>query len=219
MASMNNGACFIIGLGVGLGIGAIAVLIIKNRDRIQCEEEIESVKAAYREAFNVFPQEDPKNKDEKFVDKRSPSDYIEANRHIEYNKYASLVRDDPSKSVIIGNEYDPKPVENDDKDDDDNPFISDEEDHPSEGYPETPYVITPEEYAEDPEYSKEDLYYYVYSDTMVDDHEVEVEDIDRLIGHNNLRHMGEIEPGCLWIRSPNVMTDYQIIAIKSTWEG
>lgn len=215
---MSNGAYFVLGLGVGLSIGAIAVLIVKNRDRIQCEEEIESVKTAYREAFHVVKDDVDTSVAKKSGQMANSSEFLATNRLIDYNKYASLVRDDPREPIVMGTEYEPKPVAS--KDEEESPFNEEDEvEHPSEGYPEAPYVIGPEEYAEYPEYAKEDLYYYVYSDTMVDEHEVEVDDIDGLIGHDNLRHMGEIEPGCLWIRSPNVMTDYQIVAIKSTWEG
>ena len=215
---MNKGVYFGLGLIVGLGVGACAVLVVKNRERIRREEEVQSVKDAYREHFHSVKDKEFKQSidTQRFEGKEKAEALRESNRHVDYNKYATLIRDDP-EVLVTGNQYEPlKPVE---PDDDEEPPFDSEEDHPPEDPPQEPYVITPEEYAGEPQYSKEDLMYYTLSDTLVDDHDVEVDDIDRLIGGNNLRHMGEIEPGCLWIRNPAVMTDYQIVGIKGYWEG
>lgn len=215
---MNEGVIFSLGLITGLGIGFTALLIVKNRDRIRHEEEIESVKAAYREHFGVMTTE--KEKTLKNFEGNEKSEAInEANERIDYNKYASLVRDTVEVSKLVtGNQYEPKKPTDEELQELEE-MIEEEEDHPSEGYPQSPFVITPEEFSEDPEYEKEDLYYYILSDTLVDDHEAEVEDIERSIGYNNLRHMGEIETDCLWIRNPNIMVDYQIVGIHEAWEG
>lgn len=221
---MSNELYFTVGFLTGLGIGVAGILIVKNRERIRREEEVESVKEAYREHFNVRKEteEDLEKKASsksltqiKMVGEEKMKAVKDANNRIDYHGYASLVRDIP-EDTVKGNQYEIKPPE----DDEEPPFdTEDEVEHPSEGYPEPPYVITPEEFAAEPEYSKEDLYYYIVSDTLVDDNETEVDDVDRLIGYDNLRHMGEIEPGCLWVRNPNTMTDYQITGIHGSWEG
>ena len=215
---MNNGLYFGIGLITGLCIGGIAVVVIRNRDKIQHEEEIESIKETYRKAFHIQKEEDLEPKQVTRAPQAENKDNIrEANKRIDYNKYAKLVRDvnigDMTK-IVTGNEYEPVPLEEPNEDE-----IAEEEDHPPEGGPQPPFVITPEEFAGEPEYAKEDLDYYILSDALVDEHGVEVDDIDRLIGHDNLRHMGEIEPGCLWVRNPNIMTDYQIVGIHGAWDG
>lgn len=214
-ASMNEGISFALGLITGLGIGFTAVLIMKNRERIRHEEEIQSVKDAYRNAFGVVP---PKNdKSEPFKGKEKENAIAESKEKIDYNRYASLVRDTVEVSKLVtGNQYEPeKPTDEEELLEQ----MEEEEDHPSEGYPQAPFVITPEEFAAEPEYSKEDLYYYILSDSLVDEHDVEVDDIDRLIGYDNLRHIGDIEPDCLWVRNPNTMSDYQIVGIHNAWEG
>ena len=214
---MNEGITFALGFITGLGIGVTALLIVKNRDRIKHEEEIKSVKAAYRDAFGVV---EPKNDHaQPFAGIDKSEALRENNRHVDYNKYASLVRDTVELSnLVTGNQYEPpKPTSKEEKELEEQ--IEEEEEHPSEGYPQAPFVITPEEYAGEPEYSKEDLYYYIVSDTLLDEHDVEVDDIERLIGYDNLRHMGEIEPGCLWVRNPNTMSDYQIVGIHGAWDG
>lgn len=215
---MNESIAFSLGLITGLGIGFTAVLIIKNRERIRHEEEIQSIKDAYRNAFSVVPSKNDKS--QPFNKAHEKAEGIrEANKHINYNGYASLVRDTIELSnVVPGNEYEPKkPTEEEEKELLEQ--VEEEEDHPSEGYPQPPFVITPEEFAAEPEYAKEDLFYYILSDSLVDDNDVEVDDIDLLIGYDNLRHMGEIESGCLWIRNPNTMTDYQITGVHGNWEG
>ena len=210
---MSKGLYFSLGLITGLGIGAVALVAVRNRDRIKHEEEIESVKNAYRKAFSVTTDEEIKQT----IGPKKADELREANQRIDYNKYAKLVRDidvsDMTK-IVTGNEYEDIPIEGPGPDE-----IEEEEDHPPEGGPQAPFVITPEEFAAEPEYAKEDLDYYIVSDTLVDEHDVEVDDIERLIGYDNLRHMGEIEPGCLWVRNPNVMTDYQIVGIHGAWNG
>lgn len=210
---MSNGLYFSLGLITGLGIGAVALVVVRNRDRIKHEEEIESVKNAYRKAFSVTTDEEIK----KTIGPKKADELKEANQRIDYNKYAKLVRDidiEDITKVVTGNQYENIPIEGPSEDD-----IEEEDDHPPEGGPQAPFVITPEKFAGEPDYAKEDLDYYIVSDTLVDEHDVEVDDIDRLIGYDNLRHMGEIEPGCLWVRNPNVMTDYQIVGIHGVWNG
>lgn len=217
---MNEGVCFALGLITGLGIGCIAILAVRNRDRLHHEMEIQSVKDsyhnemkrlrdAYHEAFSITSEEEVK----KIIGPEKAENLKEANKRINYNKYASLVRDIPSE-IVKGNEYEPIPLEGPNEDE-----LEEEDDHPPEGGIQEPFVITPEEFSGEPEYEKEDLYYYIVSDTLVDEHDVEVEDIDRTIGYDNLRHMGEIEEGCLWVRNPNVMVDYQIVGLHGAWNG
>lgn len=210
---MSKGLYFSLGLITGLGIGAVALVAVRNRDRIKHEEEIESVKNAYRKAFSVTTDDEIKQT----IGPKKAEELKEANKRIDYNKYAKLVRDidiEDVTKIVTGNEYEDTPLEDPGPDE-----IEEEDDHPPEGGPQAPFVITPEEFSAEPEYAKEDLDYYIVSDTLVDEHDVEVDDIEQLIGYDNLRHMGEYEPGCLWVRNPNVMTDYQIVGIHGAWNG
>ena len=107
---MNKGLYFSLGLITGLGIGAVALVVVRNRDRIKHEEEIESVKNAYRKAFSVTTDEEIKQT----IGPKKADELREANKRIDYNKYAKLVRDiditDVTK-VVTGNQYEELPME------------------------------------------------------------------------------------------------------------
>lgn len=211
---MNKAAIFVIGLGIGWCTGGIVSYFIIKKKREEMEEEIESMRASYKRTVIIkAPEKKEETEEERKARIVEKANILrEANKRIQYNGYAKLVREDPPvdtrETVLKEPEIEEEP-----------PFEETDEDEAPVEYPSTPYVITPEEYAEEPQYAKEDLIYYILSDTMIDDHDVEVEDVDRLIGEGNLRHMGEIEPGCLWIRNPSVMTDYQITGVHGYWEG
>lgn len=210
---MNNFMCFTLGFITGAGLGCVVALTVKRHEQLKFEaeldKEVQSVKDAYHKAFSITSEKEL----EPIIGKDKMEALREANKRIEYNKYAKLTRE-VEGPVVNGSEYEPVPLEGPSEDE-----LQEEEDHPPEGGPEPPFVITPEEFAGEPEYAKEDLYYYIVSDALVDNHDVEVDDIDRTIGIDNLRHMGEIEPGCLWIRNPNTMVDYQIVGIHGAWNG
>lgn len=210
---MNKALHFVVGLSIGWCSASIVAYFVIKKKREEMEEEIQSMRASYKRTVIIkAPEEKPKTEETeeerkaRIVEKATL--LREANKRIQYNGYAKLVREERPEMK------EPEIVE-------ETPFdeTDDEEDDAPVEYPGEPYIITPEEYAEEPQYAKEDLIYYILSDTLIDDHDVEVDDVDRLIGAGNLRHMGEIEPGCLWIRNPAVMTDYQITGVHGYWEG
>lgn len=211
---MNKALHFVVGLSIGWCSASIVAYFVIKKKRAEMEEEIESVRASYKRTIIIKAPEKKEESEEERKERIKEKANIlrEANKRIQYNGYAKLVREEPPA-------YSPETELKEPEIEEEPPFEESGENEAPVEYPSAPFVITPEEYAEEPQYAKEDLIYYILSDTMIDDHDVEVDDVDRLIGEGNLRHMGEIEPGCLWIRNPNVMTDYQITGVHGYWEG
>lgn len=80
-----------------------------------------------------------------------------------------------------------------------------------------PYVITPDEFGEMEEYER--AFYTLYSDgILTDDFDEIVNDVDDIIGEENMKHMGEYEPDCLFIRNDKIMTDFEILLDEKNYK-
>ena len=73
-----------------------------------------------------------------------------------------------------------------------------------------PYIITPEEFGEIDEYETVNLTYYA-DDYLADDVDELVENVDEIIGWENLNHIGEYEEDALHIRNDKLKCDYEIL--------
>ena len=73
-----------------------------------------------------------------------------------------------------------------------------------------PYIISPEEFGENPYYDTISLTYY--SDkVLTDEDDIEIEDVDGLIGEDSLNHFGEYEADSVFVRNDELQTDYEIL--------
>ena len=73
-----------------------------------------------------------------------------------------------------------------------------------------PYIISPEEFGENPYYDTISLTYY--SDkVLTDEDDIEIEDVDGLIGEDSLNHFGEYEDDSVFVRNDELQTDYEIL--------
>lgn len=80
-----------------------------------------------------------------------------------------------------------------------------------------PYVITPDEFGEMEEYER--AFYTLYSDgVLTDDFDEVVNDVDDIIGEENIKHMGEYEPDCLFVRNDKIMTDFEILLDEKNYK-
>ena len=73
-----------------------------------------------------------------------------------------------------------------------------------------PYIITPEEFGEIDEYETVILTYYA-DDYLADNMDELVENVDEIIGWENLNHIGEYEEDALHIRNEKLKCDYEIL--------
>ena len=73
-----------------------------------------------------------------------------------------------------------------------------------------PYIISPEDFAIDDEYTIVNLNYYI-DGVLTDEDDNIVEIVDVVVGLENLNHMGEYEDDALHIRNENYKCEYEIL--------
>lgn len=73
-----------------------------------------------------------------------------------------------------------------------------------------PYIISPEDFAIDDEYTIVNLNYYI-DGVLTDEDDNIVENVDDVVGLENLNHMGEYEDDALHIRNENYKCEYEIL--------
>lgn len=89
----------------------------------------------------------------------------------------------------------------------------------SEEMNETPYVITPEEFAADDEYQSESLTLYACG-TLTDDFDNPIEDVPAMVG-DALEHFGEYEgdDDSVFVRNDRYKCNYEILKDTRTFEN
>ena len=73
-----------------------------------------------------------------------------------------------------------------------------------------PYIISPEDFAIDDEYTIVNLNYYI-DGVLTDEDDNIVENVDDVVGLENLNHIGEYEDDALHIRNENYKCEYEIL--------
>lgn len=83
----------------------------------------------------------------------------------------------------------------------------------------TPYIISPEEFGEDPGYDSVTLIYYADGVVTDDDNNViEDEEADELFGLESLEHFGEYEDDSVHVRNDVLKTEYEILRDERDYE-
>ena len=79
-----------------------------------------------------------------------------------------------------------------------------------------PFVISPDEFGEDPNYQTVSL--TLYEDgVLTDDYDDIVVDVDDLIGEDSLTHFGEYEDDSVFVRNESMQTDFEILRDLRTY--
>ena len=73
-----------------------------------------------------------------------------------------------------------------------------------------PYVISPDEFSEMPDYEIVSLTYYADGYVTDEDDEI-IDDVDDIIGSESLTHFGEYEDDSVFVRNDRLKTDYEIL--------
>lgn len=175
---MNKALCFIFGAIAGTALGYYIA-------RQRCEEEIESVKEAFREDSEREESSVDENPDREPID---PSVRPAVKEAIDY---MNTVRK-------AGYTAAPDPADEDE--------VSD-----------IPYEITPNEFG-DIEYEEVELVMFV-DDVLADGDTYErVEDVDNVVGEDNLQKFGHYEEDRVCVRNDRLKCDYEIIRDERTYE-
>ena len=81
-----------------------------------------------------------------------------------------------------------------------------------------PYIISPEQFREDPDYDYKTLIYYSNHILVDEDDEIiDYSEIDNMVGNDSLDHFGEYEPDSVYVRNDEEKTDYEILKSEKTF--
>ncbi len=76
--------------------------------------------------------------------------------------------------------------------------------------PNTPYVISPDQFSEGDEYDKITLTYYDGDGILADDNDEIINEVDEIVGDDFVDHFGEYEEDSVYIRNDILRCDYEI---------
>lgn len=79
-----------------------------------------------------------------------------------------------------------------------------------------PFVISPDEFGEDPNYQTVSLTLYA-DGVLTDDYDDIVVDVDDWVGEDSLTHFGEYEDDSVFVRNDSMQTDFEILRDLRTY--
>ena len=192
---MHKAIIFIGGVAVG---SFVTWRLLKEKYIRQTQEEINEVREHYRKK---------KESEEVTVDSNGTTETNEKPDLIEYaaklTKKGYIDYTDPKRIVkATGNTIDAV-VQKANEESLDPVILNDPSYQP-------PYIISPEDFAIDDEYTIVNLNYYI-DGVLTDEDDHIVENVDDVVGLENLNHMGEYEDDALHIRNENYKCEYEIL--------
>lgn len=178
--------CFTFAIGFAAGVGA-TWKYFDNKYAEIAQEEIDSVKAAFSDKkvastpeVDDVDIEDQRSAAEQALDKPSIMEYAAKLQSEGYTNYSNREED---------NDPEKKPVV---------------------GHGDKPYVISPDEFGEMPDYENISLTYYA-DGVLADDQDEIVDDIEEIVGSESLNHFGEYEDDSVFVRNDAKRCDYEIL--------
>ena len=185
-----NVLMFAAGAAVG---SAVTWKIVKTKYEQIVQEEIESIKEAFKD-MPVVDQDTEETDDDESDQEQS--------RQINWEELEDLNEDDEDEYV---------PTEADVKGYSKLAGTYSSEKGGVESMAKEPYVISPYDFGEIDEYDQIELTYYEGDDTLEDDEYQIITDRDSLIGTKALLTFGEYEDDSVFVRNEYLRTDFQII--------
>lgn len=192
---MHKAIIFISGVAVG---SFVTWRLLKEKYIRQTQEEINEVREHYRkkkESEEVTVDSNGSTETNEKPDLIAYAAKLTKNGYIDYTDPKSIVKatGDMTDAVVQKtNEESLDPV-----------ILNDPSYQP-------PYIISPEDFAIDDEYTIVNLNYYI-DGVLTDEDDNIVENVDDVVGLENLNHMGEYEDDALHIRNENYKCEYEIL--------
>lgn len=172
--------------------------LLKEKYIRQTQEEINEVREHYRkkkESEEVTVDSNGATETNEKPDLIAYAAKLTKNGYIDYTNPKSLVK-------ATGDMIDAV-VQKDNEESSDPVILNDPSYQP-------PYIISPEDFAIDDEYTIVNLNYYI-DGVLTDEDDNIVENVDDVVGLENLNHMGEYEDDALHIRNENYKCEYEIL--------
>lgn len=73
-----------------------------------------------------------------------------------------------------------------------------------------PYIISPDEFGDYPDYETISLTYYA-DKVLTDEMDEVIDDVDEVVGLDSLNHFGEYEEDSVFVRNDTLKSDYEIL--------
>lgn len=192
---MHKAIIFIGGVAVG---SFVTWRLLKEKYIRQTQEEINEVREHYRKK---------KESEEVTVDSNGTTETNEKPDLIEYaaklTKNGYIDYTNPKSLVKATGDMIDTVAQKDNEESSDPVILNDPSYQP-------PYIISPEDFAIDDEYTIVNLNYYI-DGVLTDEDDHIVENVDDVVGLENLNHMGEYEDDALHIRNENYKCEYEIL--------
>ena len=182
--SKNSFVIFLAGATVG---AATAWLCAKRYYEHIAQEEIDSVKAVFAErkpinADITWSEKQEENQHKADIAKLKP-DLMNYAAKLQEEGYTNYTEHSKKKS----------------------------EEEKDESMDNEPYVISPDDYGENDNYTQISLIYYAGDRVLADDNDEIIEDIEGTVGEDFAEHFGEYEDDSVFIRNDRLRCDYEIL--------
>lgn len=192
---MYKAIIFIGGVAVG---SFVTWRLLKEKYIRQTQEEINEVREHYRkkkESEEVTVDSNGATETNEKPDLIAYAAKLTKNGYIDYTNPKSLVK-------ATGNMVDT--VAQKDNEESSDPVILNDPSY------QPPYIISPDDFATDDEYTIVNLNYYI-DGVLTDEDDNIVKNVDDVVGLENLNHMGEYENDALHIRNETYKCEYEIL--------
>ena len=213
---MNKALCNVLLVTVGSAIGSLVTWkVVKTKYEQIAQEEIDSVKDEYKRVMDLQRKEVElyrnkqtaiQNESEEFSEERNDEYYPDDDErdftasekeHVEYYKLTSRYR------------------KTEEPDDDKTNKEGDEEEEDLVQYVNGPYVISPEEFGDEPSFSTQPLDYFA-DGVLADGWGIEL-DLDETIGEDAINHFGDYVDDIVYVRNERTEIDYEVTRDPRTY--
>ena len=213
---MNKTLCNVLLVTVGAAIGSLVTWkVVKTKYEQIAQEEIDSVKDEYRRVMDLQRKEvelyrnkqtsiqneseepSEEQNDEYYPDDDERDFTASEKEQIEYYKLTSRYR------------------KTEETDDDKTNKEGDEEEEDLVQYVNGPYVISPEEFGDEPSFSTQPLDYFA-DGVLADGWGIEL-DLDETIGEDAIGHFGDYVDDIVYVRNERTEIDYEVTRDPRTY--